>query len=126
MMIVTGGDSLLELQVALNYVVDVELQCAENGFCIVRGVFRQRPPGPLPRIRLALPSLVAPSAIGGAIGRPLSRPISHPNTGGSPQPPRSEPLGGLNRAIVVLTRLKQARNKNAIEAAILNRVLDCD
>ena len=43
-----------------------------------------------------------PSAIGSAIGRPLSRPISHPNTGGSPQPPRSKPLGGLNRAIVVL------------------------
>ena len=42
------------------------------------------------------------SAIGSAIGRPLSRPISHPNTGGSPQPPRSKPLGGLNRAIVVL------------------------
>ena len=29
-------------------------------------------------------------------------PISHPNTGGSPQPPRSKPLGGLNRAIVAL------------------------
>ena len=43
-----------------------------------------------------------PSAIGSAIGRPLSRPVSHPNTGGSPQPPRSKPLGGLNRAIVVL------------------------
>ena len=43
-----------------------------------------------------------PSAIGSAIGRPLSRPISHPNTGWSPQPPRSKPLGGLNRAIVVL------------------------
>ena len=72
-----------------------------------------------------------PPAIGSAIGRPLSRPISHPNTGGSPQPPRSKPLGGLNRAIVVLyivaqTPLKQARNKNAIEAAILNRVLDRD
>ena len=40
-----------------------------------------------------------PSAIGSAI---LSRPISHPNTGGSPQPPHSKPLGGLNRAIVVL------------------------
>ena len=43
-----------------------------------------------------------PSAIGSAIERPLSRPISHPNAGGSPQPPRSKPLGGLNRAIVVL------------------------
>ena len=52
-----------------------------------------------------------PFAIGSAIGRPLSRPISHPNTGGSPQPPRSKPLGGLNRAIVV---------------PILNRVLDRD
>ena len=44
----------------------------------------------------------ARSAIGSAIGRPLSRPISHPNTGGSPQPPRFKPLGGLNRTIVVL------------------------
>ena len=43
-----------------------------------------------------------PSAIGSAIGRPLSRPISHPDTGGSPQPPRSKPLRGLNRAIVAL------------------------
>ena len=43
-----------------------------------------------------------PSAIGSAIGRPLSCPIWHPNTGGSPQPPRSKPLGGLNLAIVVL------------------------
>ena len=43
-----------------------------------------------------------PSAIGSAIGRPLSRPISHPNTGGNPQPPRSKPLSGLNRAIVAL------------------------
>ena len=42
-----------------------------------------------------------PSAIGSAIGKPLSRPISHPNAGGSPQPPRSKPLGGLDRAIVV-------------------------
>ena len=43
-----------------------------------------------------------PSAIGSAIGRPLSRPISHPNAGGSPEPPRSKPLWGLNRAIVAL------------------------
>ena len=34
--------------------------------------------------------------------RPLSRPISHPRTGRSPQPPRSKPLRGLNRAIVAL------------------------
>ena len=68
------------------------------------------PPGPKPLNRLnAILSLLhpldryrTPSAIGSAIGRPLSRPISHPNTGGSPQPPRSKPLGGLNRAIVVL------------------------
>ena len=43
-----------------------------------------------------------PSAIGSAIGRPLSRPVSHPNTCGSPQAPRSKPLTGLNRAIVLL------------------------
>ena len=52
------------------------------------------------------------------------------NTGGSPQPPHSKPLGGLqprdSGAIVSKTLLKQARNKNAIEAAILNRVLDRD
>ena len=47
-----------------------------------------------------------PSAIGSAIGRPLSRPISPANTGGSPQPPRSKPLTGLSRAIVVLLCLK--------------------
>ena len=64
--------------------------------------------GPLNRLNAIL-SLVqpldryrTPSAIGSAIGRPLCRPISHPNTGGSPQPPRSKPLGGLNRAIVLL------------------------
>ena len=94
--------------------------------------------GPLNRLN-AIQSLLhpldryrtPPFAIGSAIGRPLSRPISHPNTGGSPQPPRSKPLGGLNRAIVLLsiaskTSLKQARNKNAIEVAILNRMLDRD
>ena len=64
--------------------------------------------GPLNRLNAILSLLHAldrsrtPSAIGSAIGRPLSGPISHPNTGGSPQPPRSQPLGGLNRAIVVL------------------------
>ena len=71
-----------------------------------------------------------PPAIESAIGRPLSRPISHPNTGGSPQPSRSKPLGVLNRAIVALivskNPLKQALSGNAIEAAILNRVLDRD
>ena len=56
--------------------------------------------GPLNRSNAILSLLqpldryVAPSAIGSAIGRPLSRPISHPNTGGSPQPPRSKPLEG--------------------------------
>ena len=59
------------------------------------------------------------SVIGSAIGRPLSRPISHPNTGGSPQPRDSG-------AIVSKAPLKEARNKNAIEAASLNRVLDRD
>ena len=64
--------------------------------------------GPLNRLNAILSLLQpldryrTPSAIGSAIGRPLSRPISHPNTGGSPQPPRSKPVGGLNRAIVVL------------------------
>ena len=73
--------------------------------------------GPLNRLN-ALLSLLhpldrysTPSAIGSAIGRPLSRPISHPNTGGSPEPPRSKPLGGLNRAIVVLQCLKPLCNK---------------
>ena len=51
------------------------------------------------------------SAIGSAIGRPLSRPISHPNTGGSPQPPRSQLLGRLNCAIVALWCLKPLSNK---------------
>ena len=64
--------------------------------------------GPLNRLSAILSLLQpldryrTPSAIGSAIGRPLSRPISHPNAGGSPQPPRSKPPGGLNRAIVVL------------------------
>ena len=72
----------------------------------------------------------APSAIGSAIGRPLSRPISHPRTGRSPQPPCSKPLRGAqlrdSGATACQTPLKQARNENAIEAAILNRVLDRD
>ena len=64
--------------------------------------------GPLNRLNAILSLLHpldryrTPSAIGSAIGMPLSRPGSHPNTGGSPQPPRSKPLRGLNRAIVVL------------------------
>ena len=68
-----------------------------------------------------------PSAIGSAIGRPLSRPISHPNTGGSPHRLVLNRLEGstLNRAIgaiiVSKTPFKQARNKSAIETAILNR-----
>ena len=53
---------------------------------------------------------------------------SHPNTGRSSQQPRSKPLKGPqprdSGAIVSKTPLKQARNKNAIEAAILNHVLD--
>ena len=77
--------------------------------------------GPLDRLNAILsllhPSTAtgAPSAIGSAIGRPLSRPISHPNTGGSPQPPRSKLLwetqprdGG---ATASKTPLKQALNK---------------
>ena len=54
-----------------------------------------------------------PSAIGSAIGRPPSRPFSHPNTGESPQLPRSKPLGGLNRAIVALYCPKPALNQSA-------------
>ena len=70
-----------------------------------------------------------PSAIGSAIGRPLSRPISHPNTVvGVLNRPVLNRLGGSTAsdsgAIVSKTPLKQARSKNAIEAAILNRVLD--
>ena len=74
--------------------------CIELSFCCCCG--------PLNRLNAILSLLHpldcyrTPSAIGSAIGRPLSRPISHPNTGGSPQPPRSKPLRGLNRAIVAL------------------------
>ena len=64
--------------------------------------------GPLNRLNAIL-SLLHPldryrthSTIWSAIGRPLPRPISHPHTGGSPQPPCSKPLRGLNRAIVAL------------------------
>ena len=59
--------------------------------------------GPLNRLNAILSLLHpldryrTPSAIGSAIGRHLSRPISHPNTGGSRQPPRSKPVGNLNR-----------------------------
>ena len=55
-----------------------------------------------------------PSAIGSAIWEAL-----HLRAGRSSQPRDSG-------AIVPKTPLKQARNKNAIEAAILNRVLDHD
>ena len=67
---------------------------------------------PLNRLN-AIPSLLQPldsyrtrSAIGNAIGRALSRPVAHPRAGGSSQPPRSKPLRGLNRAMVVLECLK--------------------
>ena len=73
------------------------------------------------------------SAIGIAIGEALSCLISHPYRGRSSQTPRSEPLRKLNSAIVVLYYYsvqnqisKQVRNKNTIEAAILDRVLDRD
>ena len=64
--------------------------------------------GPLNRLNAILSLLHpldryrTPSAIGSVIGRPLSRPISLPRTRRSPQPPRSKPLRGLNRAIVAL------------------------
>ena len=89
--------------------------------------------GPLHRLNAIL-SLLHPldryrtsSAIGSAIGRPLSRIQAQ--------------VGVLNRlvlnrlagstasdsgAIVSKTPLKQTRNENAIEAAILNHVLDRD
>ena len=73
--------------------------------------------GPLNRLNATLSLLQpldryrTPSATGSAIGRPLSRPISHPNTGESPQPPRSKPLGGLNRAIVALIYVKPLQNQ---------------
>ena len=76
---------------------------------VPRGSYKGFPlSGPLNRFNAILSLLQpidryrTPSAIGSAIGRPLSRPISHLNTSGSPQPPYSKPLAGLNRAIVVL------------------------
>ena len=54
----------------------------------------------------------APSAIGTAIGKPYLAPISHPHTGRGSQPPRSKPLKGLNRAMVVLWCLKPYENKH--------------
>ena len=80
--------------------------------------------GPLNRLNAIL-SLLQPLdryRIGSATGRALSRPISHPHAGGSSQPalPKSaQPRD--SGAIVSQTPLKQARNKNTIEAAILNR-----
>ena len=55
--------------------------------------------------------------------------LSHPHAGMSPQPLRSKPTRKLNRALVALwylnkTLLKQERNKNAIEAALLDRILN--
>ena len=68
----------------------------------------------------AIPSLLhprdryrTPSAIG-AIGRPLPRPILH----------LALSCTRDSGATVSNPPLKQARNKNAIEAAILNRILD--
>ena len=65
--------------------------------------------GPLNRLNAIL-SLLHPvdryrthSAIGSAIGRPLSRiQLASKHRCGSPQPPCSKPLRGLNRAIVAL------------------------
>ena len=65
---------------------------------------------------------------------PLDGKSGHPKNAKSyhdgSQPPRSKPPWGAqprdSDAIVSKTSLKQARNKNAIEAAILNRVLDRD
>ena len=82
--------------------------CGESSEVAKKSVSARPLSGPLNRLNAILSLLHpldryrTPSAIGSAIGRPLSRPISHPNTGGSPQPPRSKPLGGLNRAIVAL------------------------
>ena len=67
-----------------------------------------------------------PSVIASAIGRP-SRPISHPCAGRSSQPPRSKQAQPRDSGIIVSkSPLEQARNKNAIESAILDRVLDRD
>ena len=64
--------------------------------------------GPLNRLN-AITSLLqpldryrTPSVIGSAIGRPYLALSRIQNTGGSPQLPRSKPLGGLNCAILVL------------------------
>ena len=79
----------------------------ESGFASPSGPCRALS-GPLNRLNAILSLLQpldryrTPSAIGSAIGKALSRPISHPRTGRSSQPPRSKPLGGLNRAIVAL------------------------
>ena len=54
--------------------------------------------GPLNRLNAIL-SLLHPLDRGGCDWEALSRPISHPRAGRSSQPPRSWPLGGLNRAI---------------------------
>ena len=88
--------------------LEIDQYCSKCIEHVTWATQRSQLSGPLNRLNAILSLLHAfdrystPSAIGGAIGRPLSRPISHPNTGGSPQPPRSKPLGGLNRAIVVL------------------------
>ena len=82
--------------------------------------------GPLNRLNAILSLLQlldryrTPSAIGSAIGRPyLASTHRQESSTAKPQPRDSG-------AIVSKTPLKQARNENAIEAAILNRVLDRD
>ena len=60
----------------------------------------------------------------------LSRPTSHPpRAGRNTWLPHPKPLRRLNHAIVVLYCLKPLRKKarkNAIEAAIVDRLLDLD
>ena len=109
---------LLSSLLSFGWKAGIQIQTEDHGILmhndcarIVFFFFCVRAPqlsGPLDRLNAILSLLQpldryrAPSAIGSAIGRPLSRPISHPRTGRSPQPPRSKPLRGLNRAIVAL------------------------
>ena len=67
--------------------------------------------GPLNRLNSILSLLHplddyrTPSSIGSAIGRPYLA-LSRIHTGGSPQPPCSKPVRGLNRTIVAQKGLK--------------------